>query len=488
MNREGYEEKGEEKWMKSHDKANTWLSLGYGVGVIGEGLGYNIFYSFFVYFLVDIAGINAAIAGTISLLAVIWDAITDPIIGYYSDNTTNPKGRRRPLIFKGAFIWCIAIALMFHNVDLDGAAKVAYYIVLNVFFWLAGTMCVIPHSSLGADLSDDYNGRNRIRTFAALGLNTGMLIATGVTLMVVSFFQEISDGTESSGWSYTGMLYGGIVLVAYMITYFATEGKERTNPNINKPYRKIPSLISILKEYGESFTNPPFLKLLLVTFIVNFVVGVASSLNVYMYIQAYGFDDATSSLMYTVNGIGLLIFTVANGMLASKIGKKATMALGLFVYGLAYLVVQVLPLTFATGILNALMVAWGSSAYWTLLYSMCYDCGIVSKLKKGSSQEGLHTSAIGFFMKAGTAIGMCLVGFSLDIIGYDPDLTVQLPETLSNLRILFTLPNGLILVIGMFIMLKYEMNQKAYDTLNSAYQKKLNEEAYNLGQYSNLVK
>lgn len=124
--------------MKSHDKANTWLSLGYGVGVIGEGLGYNIFYSFFVYFLVDIAGINAAIAGTISLLAVIWDAITDPIIGYYSDNTTNPKGRRRPLIFKGAFIWCIAIALMFHNVDLDGAAKVAYYIVLNVFFWLAG--------------------------------------------------------------------------------------------------------------------------------------------------------------------------------------------------------------------------------------------------------------------------------------------------------------------------------------------------------------
>ena len=96
------------------------LALGYGIGVIGEGLGYNIFYSFFVYFLVNIAGINPVIAGTVSLLAVIWDGITDPMVGYFSDNTRNPKGRRRPLMFKGAFIWCIAIALMFQNVNLTG--------------------------------------------------------------------------------------------------------------------------------------------------------------------------------------------------------------------------------------------------------------------------------------------------------------------------------------------------------------------------------
>ena len=104
-----------------HEKSvNTKLALGYGVGVVGEGIGYNVFYSFFVYFLVNIAGIDSVIAGTISLLAVIWDGITDPMIGYFSDHTRNPKGRRRPLLFKGAFVWCFAIILMFHDVPLEG--------------------------------------------------------------------------------------------------------------------------------------------------------------------------------------------------------------------------------------------------------------------------------------------------------------------------------------------------------------------------------
>lgn len=463
-------------------------ALGYGIGVIGEGLGYNIFYSFFVYFLVNIAGINPVIAGTVSLLAVIWDGITDPMVGYFSDNTRNPKGRCRPLMFKGAFIWCIAIALMFQNVNLTGTAKVAYFVALNVLFWLAGTMCVIPHSSLGADLSDHYKGRNTLRTFAAFGLNVGMLIATGATLMVVSFFQNITHGSEADGWACTGAAYGIIVLISYMITYFASSGKEKANPNISKPKTGKFSLVTVLKEYGESFCNIPFRKLLITTVIVNFVVGVASSLNVYMYTEAYGFNDATSSLMYTINGIGLLVFTVINGYLANKIGRKPTMVLGLVVYGMSYLVVQVLPLTFATSVINALLVAWGSSAYWTLLYSMCYDCGIVAMLKSGESKEGLYTSAIGFFMKFGTSIGMWIVGISLDMIGYNPAIAVQSSSTLAGLRLLFTIPNGVILLVGAVVMLKYSMDQKAYDTLNAAYKKKMNHEPYDLGPYADMLK
>ena len=473
--------------MKSTGVQNR-LALGYGIGVIGEGIGYNVFYSFFVYFLVNIAGINSVIAGTVSLLAVIWDGITDPMVGYFSDNTKNPRGRRRPLLFKGAFIWCLSIALMFRDVPLEGPSKVAYYVLLNVLFWFSGTMCVIPHSSLGADLTDDYNGRNKLRTFAAFGLNVGMLIATGMTLMVVSFFQNRTDGTEKSGWACTAAVYGLVVLAAYMITFFSTKGKEKANPNVGKSTGKKLSLVRIFKEYLESFKNSPFRKLLIATVIVNFVVGVASSLNVYMYTEAYGFTEATASLMYTINGLGLLAFTVLTGVVANKLGKKPTMVMGLVIYGISYLIVQVLPLTFTTAVLNALLVAWGSATYWTLLYSMCYDCGIVAMLKTGESKDGLYTSAIGFFMKFGTSIGMWLVGLGLSIIHYDPELAVQTASTLSGLRLLFTLPNGIILLIGAAVMLKYGMDQKAYDTLNDAYHRKVNHQPYDLGEYTYMVK
>ncbi|MBQ2678255.1 MAG: MFS transporter, partial [Firmicutes bacterium] len=108
-------------------KAGTLFS--YGIGAVGEGIGYNVFFSFFSFFLTTQAGIQPAIAGAISAIAVLWDAITDPFIGNWSDKTKNPKGRRRPFIMSGAIFFGIAIALLFVNADLPGGLKVAYYIV-----------------------------------------------------------------------------------------------------------------------------------------------------------------------------------------------------------------------------------------------------------------------------------------------------------------------------------------------------------------------
>ena len=65
-------------------------TIGYGIGAIGEGIGYNVFFSFFSFFLTTVAGIPPAVAGVISSVAVLWDAVTDPMIGSWSDTTRNP--------------------------------------------------------------------------------------------------------------------------------------------------------------------------------------------------------------------------------------------------------------------------------------------------------------------------------------------------------------------------------------------------------------
>lgn len=109
-------------------------------------------------------------------------------------------------------------------------------------------------------------------------------------------------------------------------------------------------------------------------------------------------------------------------------------------------------------------------------------------LKNGESKDGLYTSAIGFFMKFGTAIGMWIVGLGLDFIHYDPVLTAQTAETVSGLRLLFTLPNGIILLVGAFVMLRYGMDKKAYETLEAAFEKKQKGEAYDLGEYADMIR
>ena len=183
-------------------KLSTGTLFSYGIGAMGEGIGYNVFFSFFSFFLTTQAGVQPAIAGTISAIAVLWDAITDPFIGNWSDKTKNPKGRRRPFIMSGAIFFGVAIALLFVNVDLPGGLKVAYYIIVNMFYWLALTTCVIPHISLGSELSEDFDERTKLRTFAVSIMGIGTLIAVGTPLLLVKAFTGMeSPPVNSYTWS-----------------------------------------------------------------------------------------------------------------------------------------------------------------------------------------------------------------------------------------------------------------------------------------------
>ena len=178
----------------SRMKLSLGTLLSYGVGAVGEGIGYNVFFSFFSFFLTTQAGIKPAMAGAISALAVLWDAITDPIIGNWSDKTRNPKGRKRPFIMSGAVLFGISIALLFVNIDLPYNLKVVYYIAVNMLYWLALTTCVIPHISLGSELSEDFDERTRLRSFAVALMGIGTLIAVGTPLLLVEAFTAMLAG------------------------------------------------------------------------------------------------------------------------------------------------------------------------------------------------------------------------------------------------------------------------------------------------------
>lgn len=468
-------------------KVSGKIAVSYAFGSVGEGLGYNVFYSFFVFFLVNIAGIDPVIAGTVSLLAVIWDGVTDPLIGYYSDHTQNPKGRRRPLILKGCILLGCASSLLFLNVELPGMVKVGYYVFINVLYWVGITASVIPHISLGAELTKDFDSRTRLRTFATFMMNVGMLIATGATLLIVGKFTA-AFGSEKRGWSALGILYGVIIFLAYFLTYTLLKGKEPSNPNLREcgTGRKV-SVKDFLLSYKEAVENVCLRKLLILTFLVNFVVGVASSLNIYMYSYAYGFSDAKASAMYTINSLGLLAFTALAGVLAQKFGKKQIMIIGTVVYGLSYLIVQIFPLNTATALANALLVAFGSAVFWTLIYAMSYDTTIIPMIKTSEEKDGLYSSAIGFVMKLGTSVGMWIVGLGLKSVGFQAELAIQSEATISGLRLLFSVLPGAALLIGAVVIMRYELSKDTYNHLVEIYNKKRSGEAYDTTAYRKLL-
>lgn len=466
--------------MSNHKPQKLGLkkSLSYGMGAIGEGIGYNFFYSYFIFFLINIAGVNPAVAGTVSLIAVFWDAITDPIIGSMSDRCRSKKGRRTPFIKYGSIFLGISLALMFINVDLPAGAKVGYYIIINIAYWTFLTSAVIPHIALGSELTGDFEERTTLRTCANFLMNIGMLIAISGSLMIVQFFAKIF-GTEGMGWTATGVLFAVIIVFVYNFCCFSVRSFEPKNPNLQEGY--VPeqlSFQSVFSSYLEALKVKPFNKLLVITFCVNFAVGVGSSLMIFLYTYVFRYTETKTSFMLLVTTLFLLFTTVMAGVIANKFGKKQMMLAGMVCYTACYLIMAFLPASDFTAYLYILFYGIGNATYWTLIYSMSYDTALIEKFKSGNSPDGLYTSMIGFFMKAGSAIGMWITGLVLSAIGFNAEAAEQAADTVARLKLAFGIVPAVVLAVAVIATIMYSLTKEKYGLLLTATEAKENGQAY----------
>lgn len=472
--------------MEQHSKQNTGrlklgTAVGYGMGAIGEGIGYNVFFSFFIFFLTTIAGIQPAVAGIVSSLAVLWDAVTDPMIGNWSDRTRNPRGRRRPFIMLGSLLCGISIALLFINVELPSSVKTVYFILINACYWVTLTSCVIPHISLGSELTEDFDERTKLRTCAAFLMGIGTMIATSATLLVVDFYTELF-GSVNAGWAGMGITYGVLVVLVYNLCCQIIKKREPENPNLHAPVSPKKSLGQSLSEFWrnakKAFKNGPLRCLLLITFTVNIVVTLGSGLLIYVFTYVYHYDEGKTSEVYFVQAILVVLAVLVAGVVANKTEKKTVMAGGLVLYILAYLVVMFLPVSDATMYASITLYALGNSSYWTMIYAMSYDTTIVEQIKTEDKPDGLYTSLIGLFMKFGNALGSLVVGLGLQIVGFSAELETQTQATVQGIRILYGIGPAIVLIIGLIAAVKYPVTKKIYTRLVEAHRLKQENKPY----------
>ncbi|NLD19106.1 MAG: MFS transporter [Clostridiales bacterium] len=467
---------------KENGRLRMGSTLGYAIGAVGEGIGYNVFFSFFIFFLTTVAGIAPAVAGVISSIAVLWDAVTDPIIGNWSDRTKNPKGRRRPFIMTGSVLFGISIALLFINISMPENLKIVYFIIVNALYWVTLTSCVIPHISLGSELTEDFDERTKLRTWAVTLMGIGTLIATSTPLLLVNFYSSIF-GTESIGWACTGITFGVVIALVYNICCAIIKKKEPTNPNIEREEDEASGgkrevLSTFWGNAKKAFKNKSLTYLLVITFMVNVVVTLGGGLMVYLLTYVYKFGDGQTSTVYLVQGILVIVAALVAGYVAKQTEKKIVMIGGIILYGMAYLIVLIFPVCMTTIYVSLIVYALGNSSYWTMIYAMSYDTAIVEQIRSGDKPDGLYTSLIGLLMKFGNSLGTLIVGFGLQFIGFSSTATVQTAATVSGIKLLYGIAPTVVLAIGLIFACLYPITKKKYRELVDVYHRKEAGESY----------
>lgn len=446
-------------------RLSSGKKLGYSIGALGDSVGFNIFYFFFLFFLTDIAGIPPAVAGTVSLIAIAWDAVTDPIVGYISDNLRSKHGRRRPMMISAAIPYAICMFLLFNNVDMETGVKSVYFIAIAILFWSTYKVYVIPYFALGAEMTQDFDERTSLRVWASVAIQLSVMLASAAPPMIVE--KSIQAGADvSGGWRNVSMIFAVVLLIAITVCWKMTKGAELP---VNEDPASKQNRKNLFRTVFEIFKLKPSRPLAISIFCWSLATAMASSGPVFLMTNNLKFNAGTQSTFFVINtliGIGWLPVI---SLLAKKLGKKKAYIITMGIGGICMMLFGIAGIAgFATIILWALLFQFGNSSFWTLYYSMMYDISEVDEFINGQRREGIVTALMAFCQKLGAAVGTWLSGMVLAWGAYDGTAAIQPESALNAILYNCTLVPGAFGLLAAVAALFYPLTGERFKALSNA--------------------
>ncbi len=213
------------------------VKLGYGLAETGITAVQLFTQIYLLKFYTDIVGLAPSLAGIALAISVFWDAVSDPLMGNFSDRTRSKWGRRRPYILVGGILLSLSILILFSPPSLGTQfGKFAYLLFSYLIVNTAMTIISVPHIALGGELTFERDGRTSIFGWRLFFSNIGMLIGMIVPAAILqSLGDENSKANIQSSRLQAGEIVSAVILISSMITFLVTKGRDEI------PVRAVPS-------------------------------------------------------------------------------------------------------------------------------------------------------------------------------------------------------------------------------------------------------
>ena len=455
--------------------------LGYAFGIATESMLYNMYYTYFLTFLVQILKIEPYLAGIVIFISIGWDAVTDSVIGYTSDR---PGVDKRKLIMKSILPLCICFVAAWSPVgNLFGdsqALKIVFYTAISILIWWFYTLYTIPYYAVIAEITEDYDERTEIRSTSSL-INA-FCIGLGNALPALVGVGAITYMHVAGGISILAVIAGFVCAASLRGVYQARM------PQPGEPKMKGIGVAATAKTFGEILRLKPVKFYLL--FVFFFLAGnsmLQSNLS-YMVVDCIGVDYNEG----IITVIGVLVATMAITVpvvtkVCEKTDRRTACLIFISISAAGMLLCKALGLeTEVAGfrvmlVVMPLLLGVGLSTFWTVFYSMAYDIVELDEFVNGKRRESAITGIPQFVQKFGSATGILLQGVILSAYGYDTTAesgadaaTFVRPaeSVVKGMENVSTLIPALIIVVALVFLILYPMTRKTYNALMEQLKKK----------------
>ncbi|MEG1181467.1 MAG: glycoside-pentoside-hexuronide (GPH):cation symporter, partial [Oscillospiraceae bacterium] len=404
--------------------------LGFGAFSTASNVVYQFKNLYYLFFLTNVLKINVAAAGLILTIGTIWDAVNDPLLGFWSVNHKFKNGERcRPFALWFALPWAGTVVLLFSDFNVSERAAVVIAMLIYIVFELFNTFVGIPYNSMGGLATNVDSERRSINVYRNLGGCLGSGIGAVGCLPLLNFFGALDekgnliDAHSSRGFLYAAIVMGVVCLIGCFIHYFTT--KERVKPLANAEEKlKVAEVVKMLFHCKSWIMNTLYI-------ICYGVISLMLMSCINYYATYIVGSTASATIVMAVYLVASIVATLLVAPIDKLLGRKRTMIFGalLFIAGKIWFIFD--PYAIGALYVNAITVGMAVSITFVMFNTNRNNIVDLIEWNDGRRLDSIVSTADNLASKLATAGATLMITSALSFNGFDAELEV-LPAAAVN--------------------------------------------------------
>ena len=421
--------------------------------------------AYFLIFCTNVLGISAGWMGTLFLVARLWDAINDPIMGSFPDRWMIGKSGDKFKPWIKIFMLPLALSgvLCFFNVPLEGIALHAYVAFAYVLYGMSYTGTSMPFGAMASVVSDDPIQRSKLSRARSIG---GTIVGiVGLSIVPVVCFDKQSNILPER-FTLIAVIFGVLSIISYFVLLNFTQ--ERIRQNSEKAEK-----FNYGKVLKATVHNRPLIGVMVATLGSMLFITGSNQVRSYIFKEYYARTDVMSIISLATIPILVICFPLVP-KLAAKFGKKATL-MAAIVSSTIFSVIPVVMEIKNVYVYSALVVLGtiGQTVFTMLIWALVTDCLDYSEWKFNERSDGSMYSLYTFSRKIGSTIASTGVSFGLAAIGFvSGSNVVQTAEAVNGIYFLVNIIPVVtcaleLIGVGLIFNLNKETTEQMYAELKA---------------------
>ena len=458
----------------NQNKITLKEKIGYGFGDAASSMFWKIFGMYSLFFYTDVFGITAAAAGTMFLIARLWDSVFDVFVGIAADRTKSKWGKYRPYLLWFAIPFAVMGVITFYVPDFGSSGKLIYAYITYSLMMIVYSLINVPYASLLGSISSNPVERNSLSSYRMSFAFIGSFVTFMLLQPLIDFFAKTFDSenyektqqavessisTSAIAWSFGVGVIGIICVILFFLCFSWT--RERVTQIETEDNT------SIKTDLNNLFRNTPWWILVGTGLAALLFNAVRDSVAIYYfrdYVKANykmagtGWDITT--IYFLIGQAANLIGVIAAPSISAKYGKKKTYMISILLAGIFSVIFYFIPNNLPVIFFLQFIISMFAGYVLPLLWSMFADIVDHQELLTGRRATGLIFSSSSMSQKLGWALGAALSGWILAIFNYVPDALEQSAETIFGERIMISILPAVCCVLAFIGMLFYPLSDK----------------------------